>query len=205
MVVTLLVFLAQVPGGGADPGNFSPPSHTSREVPSPLSNPAGWVTTPDYPLDALRQGLEGTVGFALTVNPQGMVDTCRITHSSGHPALDEATCTLIARRARFKPGQDAAGKAIAANYASRVQWKIPRNMPPPQPFVLETSFVVETDGRISDCRVIRASGAAAEQGALNTPCQRQLRTTPVNGADGKPARVRVRMNQNLTIAAEPAP
>ena len=108
--------------------------------PVPAANPGLWVTTNDYPAEALREKREGTVGFVLTVGADGMVSACQITTSSGHPDLDTTACGLIAQRARFTPAKNAKGVDVAGRYANRVRWQIPpkgqfvpTNAPIPKP------------------------------------------------------------------------
>ncbi len=93
----------------------------------PMNSPGSWVSTVDYPSQAIRQEREGTSGFVLTVGTDGSVTSCSITVTSGSPDLDDATCSNIARRARFYPATDKKGRAIAASYANRVTWRIPQD------------------------------------------------------------------------------
>ena len=39
--------------------------------------------------------------------------------------LDEATCELVTRRARFDPAKNNQGRAVAGNYSSAVRWQLP--------------------------------------------------------------------------------
>src|SRR6478672_10446116 len=56
-----------------------------------------------YPKRALEAREEGAVGFTVTLDSQGQVAGCQVTHSSGHPLLDQETCKLITLNAQFKP------------------------------------------------------------------------------------------------------
>ena len=56
-----------------------------------------------YPPRALAAREEGAVGFKVTIDKQGTVSDCQVTHSSGHPLLDQETCTLITLHAEFQP------------------------------------------------------------------------------------------------------
>lgn len=94
--------------------------------PRPLGNPAYWATTNDYPVQALRAGKDGNVVFLLDVNSSGRPTRCSIARSSGVPELDELTCRLVIRRARFEAAQNAEGQFIAGYYVSRVRWSIPK-------------------------------------------------------------------------------
>lgn len=94
-------------------------------VASPRNDPGGWVTTNDYRTIWILRELAGTAKFDLTVSAKGRVTDCRITASTGHSVLDEATCRLITRRARFEPATDAAGVDVAGTYSSSIRWVLP--------------------------------------------------------------------------------
>lgn len=93
---------------------------------TPRGSPQSWVTDDDYPSAALRSGDAGTVGFRLDVDASGKVSNCTVTSSSGSTLLDNTACSLLKRRARFNPAEDASGNKIAAVYPSRITWKIPK-------------------------------------------------------------------------------
>ena len=84
-----------------------------------------------YPPEALRNREQGMVRFEVEVRPNGRVDSCHVTGSSGSRALDEATCAIMADRARFTPARDAAGERVADRFAARIEWVLPPQDPPP--------------------------------------------------------------------------
>lgn len=86
---------------------------------------ATWITTQDYPPSALRAEEQGSVGIAVAIGSDGRVTSCTVTASSGSTALDQATCRLYQRRARFTPARDAAGAAVPGTHADRVRWQLP--------------------------------------------------------------------------------
>jgi protein TonB len=86
--------------------------------------PQGLFTSEDYPRKALRHGWQGNVGVDLTVGTNGRVRGCRVTESSGHEVLDDATCKIVSERARFMPAQDAAGKPVESHYSTHIDWRI---------------------------------------------------------------------------------
>ena len=92
----------------------------------PRGNPGSWATTNDYPSRALREERQGTTGFSVSIGTDGRVTDCRITRSSGHPDLDETTCKMVSRRARFKPATDGDGNPTTGSWASSVRWEIPK-------------------------------------------------------------------------------
>lgn len=84
-----------------------------------------WFHPDDYPPASMRGAEEGDVSALLTIDPQGMVTGCRVTHGSSHPLLDRATCTLAVRRGRFIPAKDVHRQPVADNYViSGVKWRI---------------------------------------------------------------------------------
>lgn len=85
-----------------------------------------WITTDDYPPSAIRAEEEGVVGIALRIGADGRSQSCTVTASSGHASLDQATCRLYQRRARFIPARDDAGAAVAATFTDRIRWQLPK-------------------------------------------------------------------------------
>jgi protein TonB len=92
---------------------------------APRTSPGGWVTTNDYPTRDLRQGNEGTAEFTLMIGTDGRVSDCRITRSSGHPGLDQATCGKVSQRARFTPARNDRNQPMTGSYTGRITWVIP--------------------------------------------------------------------------------
>lgn len=92
---------------------------------SPRNNPGAWVTDADYKSRWIREGLSGTARFKLEIGSNGRVESCQITQSTGHPALDEATCDLVSRRARFDAAKDTTGTSTRGTYSNAVRWQMP--------------------------------------------------------------------------------
>lgn len=79
----------------------------------------------DYPAEAQRNGEQGTVQVALTVDPTGKVSQCRVVLSSGSASLDGATCSILQRRARFLPARDASGRPVSDRVTSPpITWRL---------------------------------------------------------------------------------
>lgn len=184
MAISLaMVMLVTVPEAAAD--------YSVARSPSPLSNPATWVTPADYPAVARLAGAEGTTGFRLEVDSLGQVTSCEVVSPSGSTALDQATCFLVSQRARFRPAQDVAGKPKPGQYSSRIRWVLPT---PPGPLSgrLVTSYLVATDGTVSDCKVVEHSGAASRSAENpDFKCTPTPRLQPYRDAAGNPVRKRV--------------
>ncbi|OCC24081.1 energy transducer TonB [Croceicoccus estronivorus] len=103
-----------------------PPPKFTPKAPQPRNNPGSWATPDDYPTRAMRDERAGVARFSVTVGTDGKVESCQITGSSGHADLDEATCKLVTRRARFKPATDGDGNPTVGSYSNAVRWQIPK-------------------------------------------------------------------------------
>jgi len=82
-------------------------------------------STDDYPQSAIRNEEQGTTAVRLSVGTDGRVTDCSISASSGSTALDNATCNIIRRRARYTPAQDQAGNPIGGSDTARIRWELP--------------------------------------------------------------------------------
>lgn len=79
----------------------------------------------DYPAAAQRNGEEGTVQANLLIGPDGKVQSCTVIRSSNSKALDDATCSILQRRARFKPARDVNGMAVSDTVTTPpVVWRL---------------------------------------------------------------------------------
>ena len=58
----------------------------------------------------------------LPVRPDGRVENCRVTRSSGVPLLDTTTCRLIVTRFRYRPSRDTAGRPVEADIVENHEW-----------------------------------------------------------------------------------
>jgi TonB family protein len=93
------------------------------------AKPAGgaetWITDKDYPDDAIRGHESGTVVVLLKIGADGVATGCAVIDSSGSKTLDDQTCAIYGRRARYDPAIDATGKPIAGLAAVRIRWVLP--------------------------------------------------------------------------------
>lgn len=102
------------------------PSPTfAPKSPVPANPQASWITNDDYPAQPLRAEIEGVAEYRLVVGSNGRVSSCEIARSSGNRALDDATCRLISRRARFAAATDGSGASVVGSYSGKVRWDIP--------------------------------------------------------------------------------
>lgn len=88
-------------------------------------NAANWDTfLKFYPARALAAHEEGAVGFSVTLDRTGAVTQCHVTHSSGHPLLDQETCNVVTLHAQFQPEQGLSGSQ-ERTHEGVIAWKLP--------------------------------------------------------------------------------
>jgi protein TonB len=107
MITALLLFAAQ-----------------AIDQPKPI-DPVTWISSNDFPFEALKDEVGGKVEYEVSVDASGNPADCRIQATSGHAVLDQATCSLIIRRARFEPAKDANGRPVPGTYKGKVTWQRP--------------------------------------------------------------------------------
>jgi len=90
----------------------------------------GRISDDDYPRRAYERGVGGTVYIRFVVAPDGRVDECQVTRSSGSRDLDDTTCRLIVQRFRYRPARDAYGNRIAETIRGQHVWEVAPEPPP---------------------------------------------------------------------------
>ena len=94
-------------------------------VTHPKPIPLRIIHADDYPFQARRHGWEGTVVADLTISARGTVDKCDVVKSSGYKLLDDTTCSILVKRARFHPARDKDGNAVADVVRTpEIGWKV---------------------------------------------------------------------------------
>ena len=89
---------------------------------SPAQRIAGALRDSDYPREAERAGLAGTVVIGFRVRTDGRADRCTIIRSSGYALLDDLTCRLFTQRYRFRPATTAAGDPVESTLQTSFTW-----------------------------------------------------------------------------------
>ena len=85
----------------------------------PTATTSHAVTADDYPPVSIRLQEQGKVAIKYTISAEGTVSECAVTGSSGKPRLDDAACTMVKKRWKFKPAtQD--GKPVAVSVPAEV-------------------------------------------------------------------------------------
>lgn len=81
------------------------------------------VTMGDYPAESIGLGEQGVVQLKYRVGEDGAVTDCAITMSSGQPRLDDAACTMVRTRWKFKPATRN-GMPVAADRTATVEFRL---------------------------------------------------------------------------------
>jgi periplasmic protein TonB len=103
-----------------------PPARSALERrPTPRNDVLKWITRKDYPKAALATRDEGVTIFAIHINAAGKITECTVTRSSGSAILDQTTCALLTRRAKFNPARGPDGQPVPSVWRSRFVWRPP--------------------------------------------------------------------------------
>lgn len=199
--------MATPPPAPSPPVYAAPPPPPLRPLPrpatgpraaSPRGNPGTWVISHDYPPRALRDEQEGATRFRLLVSADGRTSHCEVRESSGSLALDQATCTIIKRRARFNVALDGNGKPVEGSWSSAVRWQIPEPSAPRLPSIATVrKFVVTAEGGLAKCGkgVPDYPPPGSDQA-----CDPTLGYVPFRDAQGQPVARQVTITTTRSIA-----
>jgi TonB family protein len=94
-----------------------PPAHPARHR-------SGAIMDTDYPSAALNRMAQGRVRIVFTITEEGRVEGCEIVASSGHAALDEPSCAIVADRYRYRPARDEGGRPVAQIGVATIIWRM---------------------------------------------------------------------------------
>jgi protein TonB len=119
-VTTTLAITPPPPPAPPAPVAAAPPPPPPPPPPSPaVPTTSHSVTAADYPPVSMRLQEQGKVQIKYTVGTDGDVSECAVTMTSGKPRLDDAACTMVKKRWKFKPAtQD--GKPVATSIPAEV-------------------------------------------------------------------------------------
>lgn len=79
----------------------------------------------DYPIQASRADISGSVFVVMLVDEQGKVADCTVEETSGVAVLDAQSCAILKVRAKFKPAIGLDGKPAKSTVAQRINWRMP--------------------------------------------------------------------------------
>ena len=101
------------------------PAFAQVADPKTAQNASNWdIFQKLYPARAIKAREEGAVGFLVTIDAKGAVTGCQVTHSSGHPLLDQETCNIITLHAEFNPQPGLSGSQVRTR-EGLITWRLP--------------------------------------------------------------------------------
>jgi protein TonB len=98
-----------------------PPPPPPPTPPTPITSHA--VTADDYPPVSIRLQEQGKVAIKYLVKEDGSVAECAVTTPSGKSRLDDAACTMVKRRWKFKPATQE-GKPVSEYLTAEVIFQL---------------------------------------------------------------------------------
>jgi len=102
-----------------------PPPHKTVSAQSAKGDLRTLFSADDYPASAQAAGAEGTAQAELTVGADGRVQSCNLIRSTGNSALDQATCNILRRRAKFTPARDSNGNPTTDTVTTPpIRWQL---------------------------------------------------------------------------------
>ena len=155
--MTRTVFLSALLIGAATPAMTAP---SKDAVARDSANRE--IILDQYPARALAAGEQGAVGFKVTLDRDGYASSCEVTHSSGHPRLDQETCQLILSRATFKGIRDGDGRKVSSVHQGVVNWKLPGAAPGPAPAASPAVMAAAAKPEKKICRRRLKTGSLAD-------------------------------------------
>jgi len=128
-------------------------------------DPASWFSPENYPIEAMKNGIEGSVSFEVDVDESGKPTDCQVTKSSGSAILDTTTCEVVKAKAQFAPAVGADSKPTRGHYRNIAVWRLPG--PPTKS--IHTAVIIDftSDPDHPSCRTVASSpdvtGPSCEQ------------------------------------------
>jgi TonB family protein len=77
------------------------------------------VALTDYPSQSVRLHESGVVTVTYVIDENGAVSSCTVLLTSGLPRLDDAACSMVKRRWKYKPATQG-GKPVTIQYISKI-------------------------------------------------------------------------------------
>lgn len=180
----------------------------SSYKPMPIGDPRYWINNADYPLGSLRAGEDGRVEYELFVDETGKVTDCKVLRSTATSALDAWTCELLLERAKFEPGLNEDGKAVANTYFNDTFWNPDLEPEFPAAFTYRSTFLRNARGEMEGCEILEKSGTLSksfERTIQSKPCPDSWsdRGVPYRDEDGAPVAKQVTVMVDVKVEDVP--
>ncbi|WP_082545190.1 energy transducer TonB [Sphingopyxis sp. Root1497] len=172
-----------------------------------------------YPLEPLRDRVEGDSSFEVRGDKKGQPKNCKITSSSGHPSLDKETCKQAMKRARWVVDPNVKEYV----YSDTLQWRL--DYSPPAGAILgyypelrypsgalnagtegvsKVEIAIDSNGAPKSCKIIQSAGRSDLDKATCDWFMQQAGFRSNLDDNGKPQPV-VIQSINWTMSAPPFP
>ena len=96
---------------------------TSAASPAKPIAEGSWFSGSDYPAEAAKKGVEGSVTFEVDVDSTGKPTACRIAKSSGSDLLDQTTCRIVLAKSQFQPAT-VNGRPVPGRFSDKTVWRL---------------------------------------------------------------------------------
>jgi TonB family protein len=90
----------------------------------PKQLPGQWLTSFDYPHDAIAALKEGIVVTRLTADATGRVTDCTVVENTGTKSMEQPACYAAFKPGRFKPAIGADGRPVAATFTTTTNFSM---------------------------------------------------------------------------------
>jgi hypothetical protein len=145
------------------------------DPPRPRRVIRGRLSAADYRRIADQRMSHGLVQADLAVNETGVATACRVSHSSGNPAIDERTCALLVDRVRFEQRVDSSGTAVADSFTLDID--VDEMLPDRPPFAQPIEIGQTVNGRWESGDRARYTGALYDEYTVTAPRSTDIRIT----------------------------
>ncbi len=148
---------------------MSAAAHAQRADPQPIGDAATWISSDDYPPEAIRAKQQGKVVVLVAINATGTATGCTVETSSNVASLDAKTCELMKHPShRFYPARDDKGKAVEGIFKRKVLWTLPADddtMGPVETSGATFRMIVDAEGVTTGCQAtVLPAGHAIDSG-----------------------------------------
>lgn len=160
------------------------------------------LTADDVPFRMLKHNVPQTVAVALTLNPDGSVLRCVVEHGSGNSELDDYTCRVLSRRAKYRPPVLIDGRGAYGVEQIPIRWwvgdgilpslqyanvrltvaSLPKGAKPP--VLVKVNLDVSETGHVSNCAAAKTNDDPALVRAACNHFMKTLRLKPALNAQG---------------------
>lgn len=203
LIVGLMLIAPAIAQDTPAPATPVSPSSNGDVPPQPIGDPRQAYTVADYPVAALRNNDQGRVTVSLDIDAAGRPSRCTVTTSSGFASLDEVTCAVAMRTARFVPATRN-GMHVAGTYGPlSINWKLPNDGPElrtGESFVMtdfDAEYALDTHGEVVSCTVVRV-GERGGDPCKNAPVGKQMAAAPMRNGQPVTSKLRVTIKYVLT-------